>query len=109
MTSEQFVAFFYREKQSLLNSYIGDTPDTLYATNLIEQLKLDENGKNILAKILDTTLTDAFYTILLGLDGAANIGGAQHLYKLYDEDNNELTGSGNIEGYAWEYFHGDKK
>nr|WP_294948743.1 hypothetical protein [uncultured Mucilaginibacter sp.] len=107
MTSEQFVAFFYKEKQALLNAYTGDTGGT-YAATLIEQLKLDENGKNILAKILDTTLTDAFYTILLGLDGAANIGGAQHLYKLYDEDNNELTGIGNIEGYAWEYFHGDK-
>lgn len=31
------------------------------------------------------------------LDGEASLGGIQMMYKLFDEDGNELTGSGNIE------------
>jgi hypothetical protein len=41
---------------------------------------------------------------LLGLDGEASIGDKQTMYKLFDEENNELTG-GEIEVSAYEYFH----
>jgi len=50
-------------------------------------------------------LTDVFYSILLGLDGAANIGGIQQQYKIYDENNNLI--SGDFEGAAYEIFHGE--
>ena len=56
---------------------------------------------------MDGALTDMCYTILLGLDGEANIGGTQEMYKIYDESGSELTG-GEIEAYAWEYFHDGK-
>ncbi|WP_181858425.1 hypothetical protein [Winogradskyella arenosi] len=47
-------------------------------------------------------MTDVFYTILLGLDGCASIGGIQETYELKDENGNQLNGE--IEGYAYEYF-----
>jgi hypothetical protein len=53
---------------------------------------------------LDAVLRDAFYTVLLGLDGEAQIGGHQETYEITDENGNILTG-GEIESYAWEYFH----
>ncbi len=52
---------------------------------------------------MDGTLTDIVCTILLGLDGCASIGGIQELYDLKDENGNQL--SGEIERYAYEYFH----
>jgi hypothetical protein len=51
-------------------------------------------------------LTDSFYTILLGLDGSASIGDSQESLKIYDENNNLISDGGNLEGYAYEYFHG---
>lgn len=58
-------------------------------------------------EVLNAVLTDAFYTILLGLDGCAQIGGKQIEYRLADEHGNQLTGSGDIEAHAWEIFHGE--
>jgi len=57
-----------------------------------------------LKKLIDTLLTDTFYTILLGLDGEASIGKKQTSYRIYDEKGHELTTSGKIEEYAYEYF-----
>ena len=52
-------------------------------------------------------LTDALYTILLGLEGSVSIGQYQIMYKLFDEALNELTG--NIESIAWEKFHDENR
>lgn len=41
---------------------------------------------------------------MLALDGEASLGGIQMMYKLFDEDGNELTGSGNIESGAFKQF-----
>ena len=43
----------------------------------------------------------------MGLEGEAQIGERQESYKIEDENGNELTG-GEIESYAWEYFHNNK-
>ncbi|WP_262887814.1 hypothetical protein [Leptobacterium flavescens] len=34
----------------------------------------------------------AFYSILLGLDGATTLGGVQELYDIFDENGNQLSG-----------------
>ena len=107
MTSKEFVESFYKEKEGFLQMYL-DTDQGTDVGKLIETLNLSADKHLILKKILNQTLTDAFYTILLGLDGAASIGDRQEMYKLLDEDGIELTG-GEIEGYAWEYFHGQEK
>ncbi|MFB0494323.1 hypothetical protein ABID99_000560 [Mucilaginibacter sp. OAE612] len=107
MTPEQFVKIFYTEKQDQFDNYLNKHQDT-YVSNLINQLDPDEKEMTILQEIIDTILTDTYYTFLLGIDGAANIGGVQQLYKLFDPNKNELTGSGEIEAFAYEYFHGDK-
>ena len=51
--------------------------------------------------------TDAFYTLLLGLDGAASIGDVQQMYQIRDEKGNPILDSGDLEVEAWEQFHGD--
>jgi hypothetical protein len=102
MTSEEFVKAFYVEKEGLLDLYISSNSNT-HVGAAIRNLNLTEEQMTKLKTILDGVLTDMCYTILLGLDGAAQIGGTQETYKIYDEKGNELTG-GEIEGYVWEYF-----
>jgi len=51
-------------------------------------------------------LTDLLYTVLLGLDGCASIGGTQEAYNLKDEKGNQLNGE--IEGFAYYYFQETK-
>lgn len=105
MTAEEFVKAFFYEKESFVNNAF-DPNQNWYVSNQISALKLDSETHKKLKHIVSSLLTDVFYTILLGLDGEANIGGVQNAYKLFDEDGHELT-KGNIEGYAYEYFHGN--
>lgn len=106
MTPEEFVKNFYLERKSLVELYLSSDNET-DISKLITDLELDEQKTEKLRQILNGVLRDAFYTALLGLDGEANIGERQETYKIEDENGNELTG-GEIESYAWEYFHNNK-
>jgi Elongation factor Tu C-terminal domain len=106
MTADEFVKGFYLERQSLIDTYFNVDSKTEVSV-LIKSLNLDDKQTERLRQILNGSLRDAFYTTLLGLDGEANIGNKQILYKVVDEDNNELTG-GEIEIAAYEYFHNNK-
>jgi hypothetical protein len=105
MTPEHLVALFKAEKESLLDMYVSRDAQTAVSKR-IEGLNLSPEQGEQMKEILSEVLTDAFYTILLGLDGCAQIGGKQIEYQLTDEEGNQLTGAGRIEALAWEAFHG---
>jgi hypothetical protein len=106
MTPEDFVKNFYLERKLLVNLYLSSNNNS-YVSKLIAELQLDEQKTERLRQILNGVLSDAFYTTLLGLDGEAQIGERQETYKVEDENGEELTG-GEIESFAWEYFHNNK-
>jgi hypothetical protein len=106
MTPEDFVKNFYLERKSLVDLYLSSNNNSDVSI-LISDLQLGEQKTERLRQILNGVLRDAFYTTLLGLDGEAQIGEQQETYKIEDENGNELTG-GEIESYAWEYFHDNK-
>ncbi len=101
MKTEEFVKAFYNEKEELIKNYTSKNSNTEVG-ELIKSLKLSDEQSEIMEKVLDSSFTDIFYTILLGLDGCASIGGIQELYEIKDENGNQLNGE--IEGYAYEYF-----
>ncbi|WP_299255900.1 hypothetical protein [uncultured Aquimarina sp.] len=101
MNTEEFVKAFYIEKQNFLKEYLSKNPESEVG-QLIKSLNLTDRQNEIMEKIMDNSLTDVFYIILLGLDGSASIGGTQEIYELKDEKGNQL--SGNIEDHAYEYF-----
>jgi Elongation factor Tu C-terminal domain len=106
MTADEFVKAFYLERQSIIDTYFNADSKTEVSA-IIQSLNLDEKGTERLRQILNGSMRDTLYTILLGLDGGASIGDKQIMYKLFDEENNKLTG-GNIEVAAYEYFHNNK-
>jgi hypothetical protein len=106
MTPEEFVKNFHNERQQLIDLYFDGQGQT-DVSRMIQSLNLDDKKLGTMKAILMATLRDAFYTTLLGIDGAAQIGERQEMYRLTDEQGNELTG-GEIESFAWEYFHNAK-
>ena len=102
MNTEELVKAFYTEKQDFLKEYLSENSETEVG-QLIKSLNLTDEQNVIMEKVMNSTLTDVFYTILLGIDGSASIGGVQETYELKDENGNLLNGE--IEGYAYEYFH----
>ena len=101
MNTEELVKAFYTEKQDFLKEYLSENSETEVG-QLIKSLNLTDEQNVIMEKVMNSTLTDVFYTILLGIDGSASIGGVQETYELKDENGNLLNGE--IEGYAYEYF-----
>ncbi|MFY1046520.1 hypothetical protein [Chryseobacterium sp. GP-SGM7] len=109
MSTEEFVKNFYLQKQNLLNlSFDIDSQNRSVVSSKIKDLNLNEIETEKLKKIFSHLLNDTFYTILLGLDGSASIGNSQESFKIYDEENNLISESGDLEGYAYEYFHENK-
>jgi len=103
MTPRTFATLCKAEKESLLAMYFdGDSGSAVVA--LIRELNLSPIQSERLHRIVDGILADSFYGLLLGLDGAASIGGSQQSYQLRDEQGDLLT-DGKLEGEAWEAFH----
>lgn len=109
MNTEEFIKNFYQEKQNILNACFDTKSEyrTLVSTK-IEELNPDKFQTEKLKEIISDVLTDTFYIILLGLDGSASIGNSQQSFKILDEDNNLISEGGDLEGLAYDYFHGNK-
>lgn len=106
MNAKEFVACWKREKDSLLKVFQGDAGSSEVAAQ-IASMNLTAEQLAAMPTVVDAILTDTFYSLLLGLDGAASIGGVQQQYRLHDEDGNLVSEPGDIEGEAWEQFHGE--
>jgi hypothetical protein len=106
MTPNEFTALFAYQKEDMLSAYFDPESGSSVATQIAE-MGLSEEQAKALRTIIDGSLTDAFYTMLLGLDGAVSIGGLQSDYELRAEDGTLLTG-GELEPAAWEHFYGTK-
>ena len=104
MTLEQFVDCFAKERTELLSVYLTPSSGSQVAAD-ITALQLSDEQASVMRRIVGGILTDSFYTVLLGLDGAASIGGRQETYDLRAEDGTPLTGSGELEALAYERFH----
>ena len=111
MTPKEFVEGFTKQKQDLLKEYLSDDSQTEVGT-LIKSMRLNNEQSEILNKLLDSSFTEIFYSILLGLDGCASIGGLkQQQFTVLDENDNQVCGEehlGEVEALAYEYFHGKR-
>ena len=109
MTTEEFAKNFYLEKKRLIkSSFDFESERRTYVSTKIRELNFDQKQTEKLKHIISSLLTDAFYTVLLGLDGSACIGDKQEDFKIYDYQNNLISDCGDLEVEAYEYFHNHK-
>ena len=106
MTSDEFAKNFYLEKLKFLKSCFEHSPQYPSAVNAkIKEMELSNTQQEQLKDVVNTLLTDVFYSILLGLDGESSIGKTQQTYKIYDEEGSLISDCGELEASAYEYFH----
>ena len=106
ITPTDFVEEFYLLKQSYLTSISDSTHSASYVNSLLQQMNLSSGQRVALMKLLDVAVTDILYTVLLGLDGAAQIGVKQVNYMVSDEQGNIVVcGDGEVEALAYKRFH----
>lgn len=102
MDADAFVAKWYAEKEQLLAA--AWAPGTESAAR-IAAMALSPTQAQQLRDMLDVFATDAMYTLLLGLDGSAALGGDQRHYTVLDEDGSVIAEEGDLEAAAYAWFH----
>ena len=103
MNANDFVSAWRSEKDALLAVFTDPASGSATA-RLFSELQLNSTQQNSLAAALNAALTDTFYTLLLGLDGAAQIGGVQQQFHISNPDGTLVAKPGEIEASAWEQF-----
>ena len=101
MDAREFASRWRREKDSyltLVQAGKGRAGQQFSALSLSEEQQLQLWGA------LDTALTDVLYSLLLGLDGSAQLGGVQETFRIYDEAGNLISDCGDLEAAAYEQF-----
>jgi hypothetical protein len=104
ISPEEFVEEFGELKDYLVSGYFSDDR-SLSRIKRLQDAGLNREQLELVKILVNEALTDALYTVLLGLEGSAAISQHQIMYKLLDEGSNELTGQ--LESLAWERFHGE--
>ncbi|MDQ8035434.1 MAG: hypothetical protein REJ50_25805 [Bordetella sp.] len=105
MDARQFVSNWKAEKTSIL-ARLGAGEGAAGARLAAAGLSAEQR-EHVLGAI-DAALTDTLYTLLLGLDGSAQIGDDQQTYAIHDEDGNLLSDCGELEAEAYAQFHGEQ-
>ena len=106
MDAREFVQRFRDERDAMLADYTSSEPTT-YVGKLLQDANLTDAQRGNVIAALSQALTDAFYTILLGLDGSAALGGVQQDFRILDETGAAISEvSGELEALASEIFEG---
>ena len=103
MTGKEFVKLCHDEKESILASYFADNGESEVSA-ILKILIQAGVSKDELYRLVDTVMTDSYYSLLLGIDGASSLGDTQETYKLLDENGDLLNPCGEIEENAYSYF-----
>jgi hypothetical protein len=106
MSGHGFVKLVYEEKEQLKKEYFDEASQSVVADK-IRKLVSDGVPKEQIYELVELILADAYYNLLLGLDGAASLGNQQQEYKIYDESGDLINGCGEIEASAYECFYED--
>ena len=76
MTGEEFVKLCRKEKDSMMQIYFTEDSGS-EASRIINDMVQTGTNKEDLYRLINTVLTDTYYTLLLGIDGACSLGDKQ--------------------------------
>lgn len=103
MTAEEFVKAVKAEKDASVELYFSEQHES-FIGNLINDIIQNGATRDNLFELVEQVLNENCYSLLMALDGETSLGDTQISYKLFDEEENEITGSGEIESEAYEQF-----
>jgi len=104
MDANDFVAAWRREREELLATFLNPASQSATA-RLFAELNLSPDHQDKLVIALRSALTDTLYTMLMGIDGAANVGGIQEQFLLSTSNGVLVAKPGELEAAAYRCFH----
>lgn len=107
MGSKEFALAVRKERDALLSTFADPAGGSAVAARLAAAKLTPDQTIEIFAAI-EAAVSDAFYNLLLALDGSASLGGSQQPFVLIDEEGEVIAnGDGRLEAAAWEAFCGN--
>ena len=105
VATREFVQACKEERDALMALYADQSSTTAVRAHL-DAAQLTPSQRIEVLAALNIALTDAFYTLLLGLAGAASLGSSQQMYRLADENACPISpaGDADLEASAYEIF-----
>lgn len=105
MATREFVRACKEERDALMSLYADQSSGSAVRAYL-DAAQLTPAQRTEVFAALNAALTDAFYTLLMGLAGAASLGGSQQEYRLADEYSRPISplGDADLEAVAYELF-----
>ncbi|MEO5493311.1 MAG: hypothetical protein ABIR08_04710 [Sphingomonas sp.] len=96
MERDALLATFFDARGSAVSKYVAAA-------------ELDAAQKEHVYAAIEAALTDAYYGLLLALDGSASLGGVQSSFVLTDNAGDIIAdGDGRLEAAAWDAFRSNE-
>jgi hypothetical protein len=105
VATREFVQACKEERDALMAVYADQRSESAVGAHL-DAAQLTPAQRTEVLAALNIALTDTFYTLLMGLAGAASLGGSQQEYRLADEHSRPISPSGDadLETLAYDIF-----
>lgn len=108
MSPIEFAIACREERDGLLSLFSDEKGKSAVAGHLAAFGLTPSQRKHVIAAI-EAALTDAFYTLLLALDGSVSLGSYQRSFILTDDGGGVIAnGDGRLEAAAWDAFQSDR-
>lgn len=92
MHPEEFINNVVDSIESLVTLYAQGRNGPTYLGAKLDELELTSDQREDVLALIRLAVGEATHSIICGIEGSSSLGNSQQIYKLLDEDGNELTG-----------------
>jgi len=92
MQPQEFIDNVVDSMESLVSLYAEGKNGPTYLGSELDKIGLTNDQRNQVLSLIRLAVSEATHSIICGIEGTASLGNSQQMYKLLDEDGNELTG-----------------
>lgn len=92
MTPEDFIDNVVESIESLVSLYSQGSEGPTYLGSELDKIGLSDDQREKVLGLIKLAVGEATHSIICGIEGTSSLGNSQQMYKLLDEQGNELTG-----------------
>lgn len=92
MQPQEFIDNVVDSIEFLVSLYAQGKNGPTYLGSELDKIELTHEQRDQVLALLRLAVGEATHSVICGIEGTAALGKSQQMYKLLDEDGNELTG-----------------
>lgn len=92
MTPERFIENVVESIDSLVSLYSQGAKGPTFLGSELDKIGLNPDQREKVLALIQLAVGEATHSLICGIEGTSSLGGNQQMYKLLDEEGNELTG-----------------